>query len=154
MVEIAFHALATVSHTDRRIFPDPGSGILAANRGALSTGFGRVLDDPDPRMTGFSELQSALTRVACEPGTSIQLVPNHVYVAVYLIEECLVVSEGRVVGNFPVERRGRNAWRLLASARKERVVQLSHDHSPRLGARHAGSGVGLVKGFSEDGHTW
>ncbi|CAN5150591.1 D-TA family PLP-dependent enzyme [soil metagenome] len=107
--DIALSVLTTVvSRAADRVIADAGSKVLAADRGAFSTGFGRLLDDPDARVTAVSEHHATITGVDYTPGTRIRLVPNHVCAAVNLADEYIVMREGRVVGRWPVDARGRN----------------------------------------------
>src|SRR5699024_9530318 len=78
-----------------RIIVDAGSKILASDRADWATGHGRVLGHPEARITALSEhLGTVIWDSDQLPaiGSRIQVVPNHVRVAVNLVDEVYVVS--------------------------------------------------------------
>lgn len=96
----------------RRVILDSGSKILGGDRPAWTTGFGRLLDYPDARITALSEHHAT---VQWPPGAELpalgdrlRVVPNHVCVAVNLVDEVAVVSGGAVVDRWRVAARGMN----------------------------------------------
>ncbi|KGJ74240.1 alanine racemase [Cryobacterium roopkundense] len=106
---IALTVLATVvSRTPERVVADAGSKALAADRGAFSTGFGRLLDHPEARLSAISEHHVTITGLECAPGTRLRVVPNHVCNAVNLADAYVVMREGQIVATWPVDARGRN----------------------------------------------
>ncbi|KFF59809.1 alanine racemase [Cryobacterium sp. MLB-32] len=107
--DIALTVLATVvSRSPERVVADAGSKALAADRGAFSSGFGRLLDYPEARLSAISEHHVTITGIDCPPGTRLRVVPNHVCSAVNLADEYVVERAGRVVATWPVDARGRN----------------------------------------------
>jgi D-serine deaminase-like pyridoxal phosphate-dependent protein len=108
---IALTVLATVvSRSPGRLILDSGSKVLGADRSAYSSGFGRLIDHPDARITALSEHHATVIGADLPLGTRVRVVPNHVCAAVNLADEYLVVTaDGREkFGVWPVEARGRN----------------------------------------------
>jgi D-serine deaminase-like pyridoxal phosphate-dependent protein len=108
---IALTVLATVvSRSPGRIILDAGSKVLGADRGAYSTGFGRLLDYPDARITALSEHHATVVGIDLPLGTRVRVVPNHVCAAVNLADEYLVASadDPDRFRSWPVDARGRN----------------------------------------------
>ncbi len=111
---IALTARATVvSRREHVAVVDAGSKILGADRAAYASGYGRLLDFPDARMTALSEHHATVTfppeAVVPALGTELRVVPNHVCNAVNLVDELVVERDGVEVGAWPVAARGRNA---------------------------------------------
>jgi D-serine deaminase-like pyridoxal phosphate-dependent protein len=109
--EIALTATATVvSQAGGRAVLDAGSKVLGADRASYATGFGRLLDHPDARITGLSE-HHAVVDLAGAPlprlGARVRVVPNHVCAAVNLADD-LWVEEAGTLHPWPVTARGRN----------------------------------------------
>jgi D-serine deaminase-like pyridoxal phosphate-dependent protein len=100
-----------VSHSGGRAVLDAGSKVLGADRAAFSTGFGRLLDHPDARVLMIAE-HRAVVDLAGAPlpalGSVVDVVPNHVCVAVNLVDE-LWADTGAGLERWPVVARGRNA---------------------------------------------
>lgn len=91
---------------------DAGSKALGADRAAWATGYGRVLELPDARITALSE-HHATVRIADsdavpELGSQLRIVPNHVCNAVNLANEYWVVQNGEVIDSWPIVARGAN----------------------------------------------
>ena len=106
---IALSVIATVvSRSPDHLILDSGSKVLGADRGAYSTGFGRLLDHPDARITALSEHHATVTGVDLERGSRVRVVPNHVCATVNLADEYLVASPDAAVTVWPVSARGRN----------------------------------------------
>jgi D-serine deaminase-like pyridoxal phosphate-dependent protein len=106
---IALTAIATVvSRSPDHLILDTGSKVLGADRGAYSTGFGRLLDYPDARITALSEHHATVTGVELERGTRVRVVPNHSCAAVNLADEYLVAGPDGAARWWPVNARGRN----------------------------------------------
>ncbi|MER3390192.1 MAG: alanine racemase [Microcella sp.] len=111
---IALTARATVvSRRDGVAVLDAGSKVLGADRAPYASGFGRLLDHPEARITALSEHHAT---VAFPPGARIpargetlRVVPNHVCNAVNLVDELIVERNGVEVGAWAVAARGRNS---------------------------------------------
>lgn len=111
MSEIAFTVAATVvSRGPGRVVLDAGSKVLGADRPAWASGFGRLADHPDARLTALSEHHAtvALAGRLPELGSVVRVVPNHVCAAVNLVDELVVVSGATVVDRWRVAARGAN----------------------------------------------
>lgn len=94
-----------------RIIVDAGSKILAADRAPWATGHGRVLGHPDARITALSEHHGTISWDSDELpdiGTRLQLIPNHVCVAVNLVDEVYVTNGERITKTWQVGARGLN----------------------------------------------
>jgi D-serine deaminase-like pyridoxal phosphate-dependent protein len=110
---IALTCLATVvSHAGGNVVLDSGSKALGADRAPWVTGNGRILDQPDARMTQLSEHHAVarwpLGAALPELGSRVRVVPNHVCNAVNLADTLVAVSNGTVVDRWPVAARGAN----------------------------------------------
>jgi D-serine deaminase-like pyridoxal phosphate-dependent protein len=108
---IALTALATVvSRSPGRIILDAGNKVLGADRGAYSSGFGRLLDYPDARVLALSEHHATVVGVDLALGTRVRVVPNHACAAVNLADEYRVANpdDREVFASWPVDARGRN----------------------------------------------
>jgi D-serine deaminase-like pyridoxal phosphate-dependent protein len=110
--DVALTCLATVvSHAGGDVVLDAGSKALGADRPAWTTGFGRLLDHPDARITLLSEHHSVVSwpdPVLPSLGSRLRVVPNHVCNAVNLADELVVVRNGTVTDVWPVAARGAN----------------------------------------------
>jgi D-serine deaminase-like pyridoxal phosphate-dependent protein len=107
--EIALTVTATVvSLSPDHLILDAGSKVLGADRAAYATGFGRLLDYPDARITALSEHHATVTGVELDLGARVRVVPNHVCSAVNLADEYLVSTEDGSCAVWPVNARGRN----------------------------------------------
>jgi len=109
---IALSARATVvSRRHGVAVVDAGSKILGADRAAYASGYGRLLDFPDARITALSEHHATITfppdTVVPALGTVLRVVPNHVCNAVNLVDELVVERDGVDVGTWVVAARGR-----------------------------------------------
>ncbi|WP_077488197.1 alanine racemase [Sinomonas mesophila] len=96
----------------RRIVIDAGSKVIGGDRPAWATGFGRLADHPEALITALSEHHATVVFPdgADLPalGERVRVIPNHVCVAVNLVDDVAVVSGGEVVGRWRVAARGRN----------------------------------------------
>nr|WP_281372934.1 alanine racemase [Kineococcus aurantiacus] len=104
--DIALTVVATVvARFPGRVVADAGSKVLGADRPGYASGFGRLLDHPDARVSALSEHHATITGFDAPVGTRVRLVPNHVCSAVNLADEL------QVVGSQPwrVDARGCNA---------------------------------------------
>lgn len=120
MADIALTVAATVvsrhegdDTAPRRVVLDAGSKVLGADRPAWATGFGRLMDHPEARITALSEHHATVAWPEDGDlpalGERLRVVPNHVCVAVNLVDDVAVVSGGAVVERWRVAARGRNA---------------------------------------------
>jgi D-serine deaminase-like pyridoxal phosphate-dependent protein len=110
---VALTAAATVvSRSGRDVVLDAGSKVLGADRPAWTTGYGRLLDHPEARLTALSEHHATVRLPDDGPlpelGSVLRVVPNHVCTAVNLADDLVVVAEGAVADHWPVAARGRN----------------------------------------------
>lgn len=110
--DIALTARATViSHAGGRLVLDSGSKVLAPDKAAWVSGFGRLLDFPKARIVQLSE-HHAVVDMAGEPlpslGSQVRVVPNHCCNAVNLADVLRVESGGELVDEWLVAARGRN----------------------------------------------
>jgi D-serine deaminase-like pyridoxal phosphate-dependent protein len=118
--DIALTVAATVvSHHEapaegpERFIIDAGSKILGSDRPAWATGFGRLMDHPDARITALSEHHATVEwhgpggRPAL--GDRLRVIPNHVCLAINLVDDVAVTSAGKLVDRWTVAARGRNA---------------------------------------------
>lgn len=95
-----------------RIIVDAGSKILANDRAPWATGHGRVLGHPEARITAVSEHHGTIiwdNDDLPEVGTRLQVIPNHVCVAVNLVDEVYVVDGDGSVETWAVGARGMNS---------------------------------------------
>lgn len=116
--DIALTIVTTVvsrqeAHADApaRIIVDAGSKILANDRAPWATGHGRVLGHPDARITAVSEHHGTIlwdSDDLPQVGTRLQLIPNHVCVAVNLVDEVNVTDGDDIVETWQVGARGLN----------------------------------------------
>jgi D-serine deaminase-like pyridoxal phosphate-dependent protein len=109
LASIALTVLATVvSRSPGRIILDSGSKVLGTDRGAYSSGFGRLLDYPDARIPALSEHHATVVGVDLPLGTHVRVAPNHVCAAVNLADEYVVAERDGGLASWPVDARGRN----------------------------------------------
>ncbi|MFX1757154.1 MULTISPECIES: D-TA family PLP-dependent enzyme [Rhodococcus] len=111
--DIALTVLATVvSARDEIVVLDAGSKVLGADRAAWATGYGRILGEPEARITALSEHHATVQwpNPSTRPdlGQRVQVIPNHVCNAVNLADELITVSGGTVVERWKVAARGCN----------------------------------------------
>ncbi|WP_097241069.1 D-TA family PLP-dependent enzyme [Streptomyces sp. 1331.2] len=99
--------------TPRRLVLDAGSKVLGGDRPAWATGYGRLMDHPEARITALSEHHATVVWPEGVDlpalGERLRVIPNHVCVAVNLVDDVAVVSEGRLVDRWRVAARGRNS---------------------------------------------
>ncbi|MCX2750453.1 D-TA family PLP-dependent enzyme [Arthrobacter sp. MI7-26] len=119
MEDIALTIAATVVSrhegddlTPRRVILDAGSKIIGGDRPAWATGFGRVMNHPRARITALSEHHATVVWPDGSDlpslGELLRVIPNHVCVAINLVDEIALVSNGQVVDRWRVAARGRN----------------------------------------------
>lgn len=99
-------------HNPRRIVLDAGSKILGSDRPAWATGFGRILENPDAQISAISEHHATVLWPEDEPlpayGQQLRVIPNHVCVAVNLVDQVLAVRQGQAIEHWDVAARGLN----------------------------------------------
>jgi D-serine deaminase-like pyridoxal phosphate-dependent protein len=89
--QIALTVLATVvARFPDRVVLDAGSKVLGMDRATWSSGYGRLLDHPDARITALSEHHGTVSGFDAPQGTRVRVVPNHVCNAVNLADEYVV----------------------------------------------------------------
>jgi D-serine deaminase-like pyridoxal phosphate-dependent protein len=96
----------------RRVILDSGSKILGGDRPGWATGFGRLLDHPEARISALSEHHATVVWPAEAKlpalGDRLRVVPNHVCIAMNLVDDVTVISGGEIVDRWHVAARGRN----------------------------------------------
>lgn len=117
--DIALTCHATVvSHAGGRLVLDAGSKVLGPDRAAWATGHGRLLDHPGARIMQLSEHHAVVEIPAASPselpalGSVVRVVPNHVCIAVNMVDELVVYDRGddaEPVARWRVAARGRNS---------------------------------------------
>ena len=116
--DIALSVVTTVvlsqpAHGDApaRMVVDAGSKILAADKAPWATGHGRVLGHPEARISALSEHHGTILWDSDQlpaVGTRLRVIPNHVCVAVNLVDEVFVVDQHGAVSTWSVGARGMN----------------------------------------------
>jgi D-serine deaminase-like pyridoxal phosphate-dependent protein len=123
--QIALWAVATVvSVNGNRMILDSGSKTLGADRATWATGYGRLLDFPDARIVALSEHHATVVFPKTKKakagakasggklpkiGELIRVAPNHVCIAVNLVDRIYLVESQKVVGSWRVAARGKNS---------------------------------------------
>ena len=89
---------------------DAGSKTLTADSGGLD-GYGLIIEHPAARIHKFAEEHGFLDLSKCndkpEVGDIVRVVPNHVCVAVNMVDQLVAVRAGEIVEVIPVEARGK-----------------------------------------------
>ncbi|MEW9873277.1 D-TA family PLP-dependent enzyme [Arthrobacter sp. HS15c] len=117
--DIALTVAATVvSHHETppdapaRFIIDAGSKILGSDRPAWASGFGRLIDHPDARITALSEHHATVewpdSQTLPPIGGRLRVVPNHVCLAINLVDDVAVTSNGALADRWAVAARGKN----------------------------------------------
>jgi D-serine deaminase-like pyridoxal phosphate-dependent protein len=111
--DVALTAISTVvSVAADRVVLDAGSKVLGADRPAWTTGFGRLPDYPEARITALSEHHATVTFAdgpgPLRHGDRVRVAPNHVCNAVNLATELVLFSAGGSIERWPVAARGAN----------------------------------------------
>jgi D-serine deaminase-like pyridoxal phosphate-dependent protein len=117
--DVALTVAATVvSHHETppdapaRFIIDAGSKILGSDRPAWASGFGRLIDHPEARITALSEHHATVEwpeRGTLPPlGSRLRVIPNHVCLAVNLVDDVAVTRRGALVDRWAVAARGKN----------------------------------------------
>ena len=88
---------------------DAGSKTLTSDTGGLQ-GFGLILEHPDARIHKFAEEHGFLDLSECanKPlvGDIVRVIPNHVCVAVNMVDQLVAVRDGHIIDVIPIEARG------------------------------------------------
>jgi D-serine deaminase-like pyridoxal phosphate-dependent protein len=112
MTDIALTVVSTVvSRAPGRVVLDAGSKVLGADRPAWASGFARLADHPNLRVSALSEHHATVTWTGASPpdlGTTLRVVPNHACAAVNLAEELFVMRDATVIDRWPVAAPGAN----------------------------------------------
>lgn len=115
-IALTCHA-TVVSHAGGRLVLDAGSKVLGPDRAPWATGHGRLLDHPDARIVLLSEHHAVVELPGSGPdalpplGSVVRVVPNHVCMAVNLVDELVVYDRGDdpvPAARWRVAARGRN----------------------------------------------
>ena len=89
---------------------DAGSKTLTSDTGDLE-GFGLILEHPKARIHKFSEEHGFLDLSRCNDkplvGDIVRVIPNHVCVAVNMVDQLVAVRGGQIVEVIPVAARGK-----------------------------------------------
>jgi D-serine deaminase-like pyridoxal phosphate-dependent protein len=103
---------ATAADAPARFIIDAGSKILGSDRPAWATGFGRLMDHPDARITALSEHHATVEwpgqGTVPAVGDRLRVIPNHVCLAMNLVDDVAVTSGGELVDRWTVAARGKN----------------------------------------------
>ncbi|MCU1519269.1 MAG: alanine racemase [Pseudarthrobacter sp.] len=102
----------TAPDSPARFIIDAGSKILGSDRPAWASGFGQLIDHPDARITALSEHHATVEWPKNSPpppvGDRLRVVPNHVCLAINLVDDVAVTSNGALVDRWAVAARGKN----------------------------------------------
>lgn len=97
----------------RRIVLDAGSKMLGSDRPAWASGFGRLPNHPQARITALSEHHATVVFPPEQPlpglGEQLRVIPNHVCLAINLVDSVTVIDGGAVLGTWKVAARGLNS---------------------------------------------
>ena len=89
---------------------DAGSKTLTSDIGGLD-GHGLILEHPEARIKGFAEEHGFLDLAACNArphvGDVVRVIPNHVCVAVNMVDQLIAVRGDRIVEVLAVAARGK-----------------------------------------------
>ncbi len=103
-----FTSVVSRANDDRGIL-DAGSKTLTSDTGGLQ-GYGYITEYPEAKIIKFSEEHGFLNLSDCTKkptvGEIVSVVPNHVCVAVNMVDQLVVVQNKRVVKTIPVAARG------------------------------------------------
>ena len=111
MTACAFRVFTSVvsrANEDRGIL-DAGSKTLTSDTGGLE-GSGHITAHPRAKIIKFSEDHGFLDLENCKKkptvGDIVTVIPNHVCVAVNMVDELVLVQNNKVVKTIPVAARG------------------------------------------------
>jgi D-serine deaminase-like pyridoxal phosphate-dependent protein len=103
---------ATPTDGPARFIIDAGSKVLGSDRPAWASGFGRLMDYPDARITALSEHHATVEwperGTLPSIGDRLRVIPNHVCLAMNLVDDVAVVRGGALVDRWVVAARGKN----------------------------------------------
>lgn len=89
---------------------DAGSKTLTTDNGGLE-GFGYIIEHPDAQIIKFSEEHGFLDLSKCQIkpdiGEVVRVIPNHVCVAVNMVDNLVAVRGGEITDVIPVAARGK-----------------------------------------------
>ena len=89
---------------------DAGSKTLTSDTGGLD-GFGYIMEHPNARIHKFAEEHGFLDLTRCNNkpsvGDIVRVIPNHVCVAVNMVDQLIAVRGNEIVDVIPVEARGK-----------------------------------------------
>lgn len=95
---------------DKRGILDAGSKTLTSDTGNLD-GFGLILEHPEARIHKFAEEHGFLDLSRCndkpDVGDIVRVVPNHVCVAVNMVDQLVTIRGHEITGSIPVAARGK-----------------------------------------------
>ncbi|ABM09054.1 MULTISPECIES: D-TA family PLP-dependent enzyme [Micrococcaceae] len=96
----------------RRVVLDAGSKILGSDRPDWATGYGRLPEYPEAKVTALSEHHATVVWPDSSElpplGTRLRVIPNHVCLTMNLVDQVIVVHGGAVAERWTVAARGRN----------------------------------------------
>lgn len=102
-------------HENKRIVLDTGSKSLSLDRGAHGNntvkGFGHMLNHPDLVIERLSEEHGVVIPYSNHElslADCVQIIPNHACTVVNLFDHYVLHRQGKVVGQWKVDARGRN----------------------------------------------
>ncbi|MEP0942123.1 MAG: D-TA family PLP-dependent enzyme [Rhizobiaceae bacterium] len=110
--DCAFHVYTSVVSRggEERGILDAGSKTLTSDTGGLD-GFGRILEHPNARIHKFAEEHGFLDLTKCNDkpvvGDIVRVIPNHVCVAVNMVDNLVAVRGNEIVEVIPVAARGK-----------------------------------------------
>jgi len=112
LADCALHVFTSVvsrGGEDRGIL-DAGSKTLTSDTGGLD-GFGHIIEHPSARIHKFAEEHGFLDLTQCNDkpavGDIVRVVPNHVCVAVNMMDQLVAVRNNEIVEVIPVAARGK-----------------------------------------------
>jgi len=111
--DVALYVISTVvSRRGQQAILDAGTKVLGADRPHWTTGYGRLPEHPDARITALSEHHASVLFPDDEPppalGTRLRLIPNHSCTAVNLADELLAGTPHHIQHHWPISARGAN----------------------------------------------
>ncbi|MFJ4210161.1 D-TA family PLP-dependent enzyme [Paenarthrobacter sp. NPDC089675] len=96
----------------RRVVVDAGSKILGSDRPDWASGYGRLPEFPEARITALSEHHATVVwpdDAELPPlGRRLRVIPNHVCLAMNLVDQVTAIRGNSVVDTWNVAARGRN----------------------------------------------
>lgn len=123
--QIALWAVGTVvSVKENRMILDSGSKVLGGDKAGWASGYGRLLDFPTARIEALSEHHATVvfpkvksakagakssTIKLPKIGDLVRVAPNHVCIAVNLVDRVYLATDKEVVGSWKVLARGLNS---------------------------------------------